>query len=582
MSDFDPYYQWLGIPIQEQPASHYRLLGIPEFDGNVDIIKAAAERQTIYLRTLQAGEHAVLVAELLNEVSQARVTLLNADQKAEYDEELRKQQTPEPVPEPAAAPIPAIPTPAPLQNIPSPTPFGDREPVVQNRPHALAAEWSTFQPTKKPRGKGQKEIWKRPAVIGISSVGVIGVFVLVISLMSSGDADPVASNSSDQISAEMAVETAAVEKAAAVTAALDKGDWKTVLSLYPNNSEGLRMKAVADKAATDKAVADKAAMEKAAMEKAAMEKAAMEKAAMEKAAMEKAAMEKAAMEKAAMEKAAMEKAAMEKAAMEKAAMEKAAMEKAAMEKAAMEKAAILAGDPITNTFGMTLNKIPAGTFMMGSPEGETGRGKNEQQHKITITKAFYMQTTEVTQGQWKEVMGTEPWKGKPYVKEGPNYAATWVSWNDAVAYCKKLSEQERKTYRLPTEAEWEYACRAGTETAWSFGNDEKDLGDYAWYRENAWDIDEKYAHQVELKKPNAFGLYDMYGNVYEWCHDYFEEDYYKQSPAKDPTGPTSGSSRVLRGGSWYYFTRFTRSASRNRSDARRNSYNGFRLVRELD
>jgi len=116
------------------------------------------------------------------------------------------------------------------------------------------------------------------------------------------------------------------------------------------------------------------------------------------------------------------------------------------------------------------------------------------------------------------------------------YSATYVSWDDAVAYCKKLSEKEGKTYRLPTEAEWEYACRAGTETPWSFGTDENVLGDYAWYRENTFNIDEKYAHQVGLKKPNAFGLYDMHGNVYEWCHDYYEEDYYKQSPEQDPRG----------------------------------------------
>jgi len=239
---------------------------------------------------------------------------------------------------------------------------------------------------------------------------------------------------------------------------------------------------------------------------------------------------------------------------------------------------------ITNTIGMTLNKIPAGTFMMGSPDTEKDRQDDEHQHKVTISKAFYMQTTEVTQRQWKAVMGTEPWKGEDYVKEGPDYPAVYVSWDDAVAYCKKLSEKESKTYRLPTEAEWEYACRAGAKTTWSFGDDENKLGDYAWYRENAWDIDEKYAHQVRLKKPNAFGLYDMHGNVHEWCHDYFEEDYYKQSPAKDPTGPTSGSSRVLRGGSWSPDrARYARSASRNGAGAGyRSDDHGFRLVRELD
>jgi formylglycine-generating enzyme len=235
---------------------------------------------------------------------------------------------------------------------------------------------------------------------------------------------------------------------------------------------------------------------------------------------------------------------------------------------------------ITNTLDMTFKEIPAGTFMMGSPEGEPGRRDNETQHPVTITKPFYMQTTEVTQGQWQAVMGTEPWKGLAVITEGPNYPATCVSWEHAVAFCEKLSTKEGKTYRLPTEAEWEYACRAGTETTWSFGNDEKLLDDYAWYR---WGEGKGLLKQVGLKKPNAFGLYDMHGNVFEWCSDYYGEDYYQQSPEKDPQGPTQGSSRVLRGGSWYDLTRLTRSADRSWdvADYRNGSY-GFRLVRELD
>ena len=243
-------------------------------------------------------------------------------------------------------------------------------------------------------------------------------------------------------------------------------------------------------------------------------------------------------------------------------------------------------EPITNTIGMKLKLIPVSTFLMGSLEDETDRDDNEHQHNVTVSKVFFIQTTEVTQGQWKAVMGTEPWKGKSYVKEGPNYPATYISWDDAVAFCKKLSSNEGKTYRLPTEAEWEYACRAGTKTAWSFGNDEKELGDYAWYKENTADIGEQYAHQVRLKKPNAFGLYDMHGNVWEWCHDYYGEDYYKQSPAKDSTGPTQGSLRVFRGGSWDFRTGYTRSAKRgsNVADNRGDDVGrlGFRLVRELE
>tara|TARA_B110000263_G_scaffold149123_1_gene129392 strand:- start:58 stop:657 length:600 start_codon:yes stop_codon:yes gene_type:complete len=199
-----------------------------------------------------------------------------------------------------------------------------------------------------------------------------------------------------------------------------------------------------------------------------------------------------------------------------------------------------------------------------------------------------MQTTEVTQGQWMTVMGTEPWKGKDDVKEGPNYAASCVSWDDAVAYCNKLREKEGKTYRLPTEAEWEYACRAGTQTTWSFGNEDGALGDYAWYKENTHDIDEKYAHQVRLKKPNAFGLYDMHGNVLEWCSDWFRPEYDERSPEKDPTGPTADGDflRVGRGGAWGGYPQSTRSGKRQRANAGSGfeglSHEGFRLVRELD
>jgi formylglycine-generating enzyme required for sulfatase activity len=207
MSDFNPYHKWLGIPETERPISKYRLLALVDFESDRAVISAAAERQTIYLRTLQAGEHAVLVAEMLNEVSQARVTLLNADQKAEYDEELRKQQTPEPVPEPTLPPIPVVQTPAPLRNIPPPTPAGDWEPVAQNRPQALAAEWWTFQTAKKPRRRKLKEFWKQPAVIGVSVVGVIAVFVLFISMISSGDVDPVANTSPPTVNDSPPIQT---------------------------------------------------------------------------------------------------------------------------------------------------------------------------------------------------------------------------------------------------------------------------------------------------------------------------------------------------------------------------------------
>jgi formylglycine-generating enzyme required for sulfatase activity len=235
--------------------------------------------------------------------------------------------------------------------------------------------------------------------------------------------------------------------------------------------------------------------------------------------------------------------------------------------------------PVTNSIGIVLQPIPAGTFMMGSPASGKGRFVDETQHQVTLTKPFSMGRTEVTQGQWKKVMGTEPWKGEDYVQEGDDYPAVYVSWNDAVEFCEKLSAMEGKVYRLPTEAEWEYACRGGTKTAFSFGDDEAELGKYAWFDGNAWDIDEKYAHRVAQKLPNPFGLYDMHGNVWEWCSDW--KDDYPSTPLTDPRGPDAGSFRVLRGGSWNSEPYNVRCAFRNyNTPENRYANDGFRLVLE--
>jgi len=248
--------------------------------------------------------------------------------------------------------------------------------------------------------------------------------------------------------------------------------------------------------------------------------------------------------------------------------------------AAAEKQRLLALATIQNSVGMMkLLLIPAGTFLMGSPASEKYSYDYATQHQVTLTKPFYMGRTEVTQGQWKKVMGTEPWKGEGDVQEGDDYPAVYVSWDDAVEFCKKLSAMEGKVYRLPTEAEWEYACRGGTKTAFSFGDDEAELGKYAWFDGNAWDIDEKYAHRVAQKLANPFGLHDMHGNVWEWCSDWDGD--YPSTPLTDPRGPGSGSSRVLRGGSWNNGPYFVRCASRNdyAPEYRFNSV-GFRLVLE--
>ena len=238
----------------------------------------------------------------------------------------------------------------------------------------------------------------------------------------------------------------------------------------------------------------------------------------------------------------------------------------------------------TNSLGMELVLIPAGKFTMGSPATEQDRGGDEDQADVTLTEAFWLGKTEVTQGQWQQVMGTTPWKGGSYVKEGRDYAATYVSWEDAQEFIQKLSERDGATYRLPTEAEWEWSCRAGTASRWSFGESDGDLGRYAWY--GGFDgggntKDENYAHQVGQKLANPFGLHDMHGNAAEWCEDWYEYKYGK-SPPEDPKDASAGSSRVIRGGGWGSHRRAVYCRAAYRGAVRpsfRSSVVGFRVVR---
>jgi len=237
------------------------------------------------------------------------------------------------------------------------------------------------------------------------------------------------------------------------------------------------------------------------------------------------------------------------------------------------------GSKFVNNLGMEFVYIKPGSFMMGSPSGESGRENDERQHRVTLTKGFYMQTTEVTQGQWTEVMGTRPWSGKDYTQENANNPAVYVSWDNCREFIRLLNQKEGGSkYRLPTEAEWEYAARAGSTTRFCFGDSDSQLGDYAWYRKNADGVGNKYAHGVRAKKPNAWGLYDMHGNVWEWLQDRYGD--YPSGAVTDPTGPSSGSYRVNRGGSWNGSARRCRSANRLRyAPGNRSNRLGFRLAR---
>ena len=208
-------------------------------------------------------------------------------------------------------------------------------------------------------------------------------------------------------------------------------------------------------------------------------------------------------------------------------------------------------EELTNDLEMKFRLIPGGTFAMGSAAGQGSKDEHPQ-HRVTLSHAFYLGVHTVTQGQWQQLMGTTPWQGQSKVKTGGTIAATYISWQDSVEFCQRLSARDGRRYRLPTEAEWEWSCRAGKTTQYSFGDDEKQLGGYAWYDGNSRYKSEQHAHAVGQKRGNPFGLYDMHGNVWEWCSDWYDDEYYAASPEQDPAGPASGSSRVLRGGGWRY------------------------------
>ncbi len=223
--------------------------------------------------------------------------------------------------------------------------------------------------------------------------------------------------------------------------------------------------------------------------------------------------------------------------------------------------------------------VPEGCFQMGSPDSEAKRDSDEGQVHEVCVDGFWMGKYEVTQAQWEKVMGSNP-----SLFKGDSRPVERVSWNGAQDFLKGLNGKVGKEmYRLPTEAEWEYAARAGTTTPFSFGNTiSTDVANYrgnSTYGSGVKGIYREHTTEVGSFPPNGWGLYDMHGNVVEWCQDWFDETYYAKSPSKNPQGPLSGVSRVLRGGSWTSDPSYCRSANRSGGYPKgRYNYYGFRVV----
>ncbi len=226
--------------------------------------------------------------------------------------------------------------------------------------------------------------------------------------------------------------------------------------------------------------------------------------------------------------------------------------------------------------------IPPGRFMMGSPQTEAEREEDEAQHEVSLTEGYWLGETVVTQALWEVVMGENPSRFK-----GPKRPVESINWHDSVKFMQRLNvEQDDLDLRFPTEAEWEHACRAGTQTPFSFGEtittDQVNYdGNYPYAGGKKGEFREETA-EVKAFPANSWGLYQMHGNVWEWCYDWYGD--YPTEPVSDPTGPKSGAARVLRGGSWINNARNARSAYRNRNDPSNRNITiidniGFRLAR---
>lgn len=227
--------------------------------------------------------------------------------------------------------------------------------------------------------------------------------------------------------------------------------------------------------------------------------------------------------------------------------------------------------------GLTMKLVwcPRGEFTMEVPGGQV---------QVIFSEGYWLGAFEVTQSEWVRVMATEPWKGRNRTKEGDRFPATWVDWEDSIRFCRKLTEQERMAgrlprdweYTLPTEAQWYRACTAGSETQFSFGDDESKLGEYAWFADNTTGAGEDYAHAVGQKKPNAWGLHDMHGNAAEWCRDHYVVSL---TGGRDPEVTEPGADHVLRGDGWRYTAAGCRSTKRRGSDpSNRFADIGFRVA----
>jgi formylglycine-generating enzyme required for sulfatase activity len=570
---FDAYYVWLGIPPAEQPPDHYRLLGINCFEDNLEVIENAADKQTVHLRTFQLSKQRDQAEQLLNAVASARICLLNSERKAAYDQQLRE-----------------------------------------------AAKSESSLDSGSAEALQQAEATRRPTLGILIGAGAAVVVVLGFAawLAMHGDQRAVAVRPEPETAQQPVVAKTErpsippVVKNVETPPAAVQTPAPKIAPGQPPQANVTRKPAAEPPASKAPGPGPKPMEPNPAKPQAARSKPAEPRAATTSIAAAAPPTSSPQMEPPLPPPAAV------------------APFDALQAKQHQATWAQYLQRPVeeANSVGMKLALIPPGEFDMGSTDeeiawasAEAKRSKYQQylfdnirseapRHRVKITKPLYFTIYPVTQGEYEEVIGVNPSNfterqlnasafkpplSEKEVKLRPRdrkrmagidtrrHPVETVSWNEAIEFCRRLSAMpaERaagRVYRLPTEAEWEYACRAGTTTRWYSGDDAAGLIGVAWINKDSGTI----THPVGQKKANAWGLYDMHGNVFQWCADGFSRDYYQQSPPSDPLASTTGSQRVARGGNVTRGPCDCRSASRlgNGATAHDHSF-GFRVVAEV-
>jgi formylglycine-generating enzyme required for sulfatase activity len=591
---FDPYHKWLGIPPKDQPPNHYRLLGIEVFESDPQVIELAADRQMTHIRTFQAGPHSEASQKLLNEIAAARVCLLNPTRKAAYDGMLRESLAVQDPVRSAASPLASMPIPGspPPQSAKVPRPVISSRPIAVAHPAVIGPLTSAVSGKRRSsRQRRPRPIWQQPAVIG-SICSALLVLAAVYALNSREVRAPIGHRPVEPTPAKP-VGPRSIEQPLPSRGSTSAEPPPTVPLPAPTAPPIAGEKQSASPMSPDGTVRSAEAPETPNAPEPSPEPASGSRAE--------------------------------------------TADPVPQPKVDTDLHAPLPISTITNSLGMTLALIPSGEFQMGSTPADIERmtqfdasltkdscREEQPQHRVRIPKPFYLGIHEVTVGQFAQFVqagykteaerdgkggrgfnnskrrfeGYDPkytWRSTGFPQDD-RYPVVNVTWTDAVAFCEWLGRKEKHKYRLPTEAEWEYACRAGTGTLYYHGDDPEGLPQVANVADGTAKANLKFekwetiaaqdgfvfSAPVGSFQPNAFGLYDMHGNVWEWCADWLDTGYYRRSPLVNPQGPQSGSHRVLRGGCWFFYGRACRSAGRGKfAPGERDFSIGFRVAADV-